>query len=139
MLRIPKHLFTEAVRHAAEGYPHEVCGLLLGKTNGAGHEVVAIFPAKNINTDRARDRYELDPQDFLAADGTARRQGLEIIGVYHSHPDHPSQASETDSARAWEGYSYLIIATTKKELNTYQSWRLHAGSLMEEKVEVTYG
>ncbi len=92
--------------HAEQGYPHEVCGIFIGK-EGKVHEVRA---AKNLNIERAQDRYLLDPQDQLKAEKDARAQSLSVLGFYHSHPDHPALASATDSLLAWPEYCYLIVS-----------------------------
>lgn len=132
---LPKTSFEEIAKHCAAGYPHEACGILIG----SGQKVERIFPAKNLNRERARDRYELDPADFRTADEAARRQDLEIIGFYHSHPDHPPDASPTDTERAWEGYCYLIVSVYKGKVDKFKCWRLNGDKMMEEKLEVGNG
>ena len=105
-------------RHAEEGFPHEICGILLGtvdRPEGAPPEkavriVREIVPAANLNTQRAADRYDLDPKTQIQAERKARKEGWEVLGFYHSHPDHPCAASATDFERSWDGYSYLIMS-----------------------------
>jgi len=118
----------------AEGYPHEVCGLILGQTDGARVGAVRVTQAKNLNRDRPEDRYLLDPEDFLAADRSARQEGLEIVGIWHTHPDKPAEPSQTDFAAAWEGYSYVILTTTASGASDLRSWRLSSGRFVEENV-----
>lgn len=132
MVKISKDILQQVSQYCEEGYPHEVCGLLLGKCQTVEH----VFSAKNLNQERAQDRYELDPADFQAADAAARQQALEIIGFYHSHPDHPADASQTDTERAWEGYIYLIVSVIKGKVEKYKAWRLNEGRMVEERVEV---
>ncbi len=134
-LLLPEEKMDEVVRLCEEGYPHEVCGLLLGKNR----TVMQIFPAKNLNQERSQDRYELDPKDFRRADEEARRQGIEIIGFYHSHPDHPAEASKTDTERAWEGYSYLIVSVLKGKVEKSCCWRLDKDKMIKEELEVMHG
>lgn len=99
------------LNHVKSSYPYECCGLLLGKTAGAGgKEVMEIFKAENLNKERANDRYELNPKDFLRADKHGAEKNLQIVGIYHSHPDHPARPSAVDTERAWEAYSYVIVA-----------------------------
>ena len=99
----------DAIRaHGAEGYPHEICGIMVGP-RGDG-EVTEVKRARNIVVDRARDRYEIDPRDHIRIQREADAAGLDIVGYYHSHPDHPAQASRFDTERAWAGYVYLIVA-----------------------------
>ncbi|MGH8508908.1 MAG: Mov34/MPN/PAD-1 family protein, partial [Gammaproteobacteria bacterium] len=69
-----------------------------------------------------------------AADRDARARGLEIVGVWHSHPDHPAEPSETDRAAAWEGWSYLIVSVARDGINAIRSWRRDAGQFYEEDV-----
>lgn len=99
----------EAIRaHGAEGYPNEICGIMLGpRGNGT---VTEVRPARNLVVDRARDRYEIDPRDHMRIQREADAGGLDVVGYYHSHPDHPAQASRFDTERAWAGYVYVIVA-----------------------------
>jgi len=99
----------EAIRgHGAEGYPNEICGVMIGP-RGEGI-VTEVKRARNIVVDRARDRYEIDPRDHIRIQREADKAGLDVVGYYHSHPDHPAQASRFDTERAWSGYVYLIVS-----------------------------
>src|SRR5437879_11339097 len=99
----------DAIRsHGAEGYPHEICGIMIDPRGDS--EVTAVKRARNIVVDRARDRYEIDPRDHIRIQREADAAGLDIVGYYHSHPDHPAQASRFDPERALAGYVYLIVA-----------------------------
>ena len=99
----------DAIRtHGAEGYPNEICGLMVGP-RGDG-TVTEAKRARNIVVARSRDRYEIDPRDHIRIQREADAAGLDIVGYYHSHPDHPAQASRFDSERAWAGYVYVIVA-----------------------------
>lgn len=104
----------EAIRsHGAEGYPHEICGIMVGPPGGG--MVTDVRRARNIVVDRARDRYEIDPRDHIRIQREADAAGLEIVGYYHSHPDHPAQASRFDTERSWAGYVYLIVSVHQGE------------------------
>ena len=99
----------EAIQaHGADGYPNEICGFMLGP-KGDG-EVTEGRPARNIIVERSRDRYEIDPRDHIRTQREADAAGLDIVGYYHSHPDHPAQPSRFDTERAWAGYVYLIVS-----------------------------
>ena len=99
----------DAIRaHGAEGYPHEICGIMVGPRGDA--TVTEVKRARNIVVDRARDRYEIDPLDHIRIQREADAAGLDIVGYYHSHPDHPAQASRFDTERAWAGYVYVIVS-----------------------------
>jgi len=117
---------------ARAGYPEEVCGLLLGRCTENQVEVLELVLARNLNRERARDRYELDPEAFLSADTQAREHGWEVVGIWHTHPDHPARPSATDRARAWEGWSYVIMSVSRSGVADLRSWRLHAGDFIEE-------
>lgn len=130
-LHLPQGLRDEIAAWAGRGHPRETCGLLVGRAGAGRVEVARVVEAKNLNRERA-DRYELDPADHLAADRAARRDGLEIVGFWHSHPDCPARPSTTDLAAAWEGYSYLIVAVTAAGETDFHSWRLHGDRFREE-------
>jgi len=135
MLRLPKSLRDRLEAVVASGYPLETCGLLIGRATDDSVLVVRVVQARNLNSARAADRYELDPQDLLAADHSARADRLDIIGVWHSHPDHPARPSETDRAAAWEGWSYLIASVTRAGVADLRCWRLAGERFLEEPLQ----
>ncbi len=117
----------EALRaHGEETYPHECCGVLLGKHDPeAGNRVVQIVRAGNTRTDSAHNRYHIAPQELVKIQRQARGLELDIVGFYHSHPDHPAQWSSTDIAEAhWMGCSYIITAVAGGKAATTNSFRL---------------
>jgi len=107
-VRITRPALEEVHAHASAGYPYEVCGMLIA-TRGSG-VVTRTSRVRNIVVDRARDRYEMDPRDQIRVQRECDAAGLEILGYYHSHPDHPAQASITDSTRSWAGPVYMIVS-----------------------------
>ncbi len=127
--------------HVRQAYPHECCGVLSGKNNPC-KEVLASYAVTNLNAERAHDRYELDPLQFQRIDDRVQKMGWEILGIYHSHPDHPCAPSETDTQRAWdlhpylEGYSYFIIAVQGGDTTLeVKSWVMNEqGTFEEEKI-----
>ena len=121
-------------RWAHEGYPQECCGLLLGRVNDGVVHVDEVVQARNANTERARDRFELDAQDVLRADEQARARALDVVGVWHTHPDHPARPSATDRAHAWDGWSYLILSVDAQGVEALRSWRLAGADFVEEAV-----
>lgn len=96
---------------AARAYPDEGCGVLIGAFIGEHADVSDVTSGRNLNTDRARDRYVLDPLAIVTADRDARSRGLDIVGFWHSHPDHPAHPSQFDTDHAWVDYVYVICAT----------------------------
>ena len=133
-LCLPSHLRSRLVCLVEAAYPFEACGVMVGLADPRQVSVTDVFHARNLNVERARDRFLLDPDDYMAADRAARERGLDIVGIWHSHPDHPARPSITDLEAAWEGYSYLIISTSAAGSNVFRSWRLHDGRFQEEKV-----
>ncbi len=108
-MRIRRPAFEAIQAHGSEGYPDEICGLMLGND----HVVTDVRRARNIIVERSRDRYEIDPLDQIRIQREADASGLDVIGYYHSHPDHPAQASRFDTERAWAGYVYVIVSIEK--------------------------
>jgi proteasome lid subunit RPN8/RPN11 len=121
------------------GYPHEVCGLLLGRQVNGDTWVERVTEARNLATDRLADRYALDPDDFLAADTAARRDGLDVVGIWHTHPDHPARPSRTDLEAAWEGYAYLILSVRRDGVADMRAWRLNGTAFVEQPIEEAQG
>lgn len=134
-LYLPPALRTRIEQWVRAGYPCETCGLLLGHADNERVEVSEAALARNLNLERAADRYELDPVDFVAADARARTAGMDIVGVWHSHPDHPARPSETDRAAAWPGWSYVILSVSREGIADLRSWRLDGDQFVEEEVE----
>ncbi len=134
MLHLPSEFRTTLASWAEAAYPNESCGLLIGERVSANHAIKRVTQANNLNRDRAQDRYELDPHDFLEADSTARAQGLEVLGVWHTHPDHPARPSETDRLAAWPEWSYVILEVTGEGAREMRSWRLNDAQAFDEEV-----
>ena len=100
------------IGHLAEAaHPHEGCGVLIGRYEGDAVLVQEATSARNLWTERLADRYDMDPADIQAADRSARARGLDTVGFWHSHPDHPARPSQLDSDRSWADYAYLIVST----------------------------
>ncbi len=102
----------DAIReHGEATYPNECCGVLLGRAEAGGNTVVDAVRAGNIRTDSAHNRYQIAPQELIRIQRAAREKGLDIVGFYHSHPDHPAKWSKTDLTEAhWFGCSYVITS-----------------------------
>ena len=111
MLRL-NYANYEALRaHGEETYPHECCGVLLGNVSPDGNHVRQIVRAGNTRTDSAHNRYNIAPEELVRVQRQGRKLGFDIVGFYHSHPDHPAMWSSTDFAEAhWVGCSYVITA-----------------------------
>ena len=132
-LKISQTLYDQLRAHGEETYPHECCGILLGKSSDEGLYVQQILRAGNTRTDSAHNRYHIAPQELIAAQREGRKQGLDIVGFYHSHPDHPAQWSVTDFAEAhWFGCAYVITAVAKGKAELTNSFFL-SGTTEEDK------
>ncbi len=116
MLKLTEQIYDAIRRHGEETYPHECCGVLLGGSrideNGDGvNDVEDAVRAGNTRTDSAHNRYSIAPQELIRIQREARQRSLDIVGFYHSHPDHPAKWSKTDFAEAhWIGCSYVITS-----------------------------
>jgi len=140
-LWISDHLAAKIRAHGAETYPHECCGALLGRDHelvGPGsltrdsdsvpkpaREVLELFPLVNRRDDSPRNRFSVTPQDVMSAEKAAREQDLEVVGWYHSHPDHPARPSQYDRDHAWPWYSYVIVSVQNGAPQDMTSWRLN--------------
>ena len=132
-LRISEALYGELRAHGEETYPHECCGIMLGKTGDDGLQVEALIRAGNTRTDSAHNRYNIAPIELVKAQREGRQRGLDIVGFYHSHPDHPAQWSVTDFAEAhWFGCAYVITAIAKGKAEITNSFLL-TGTGEEDK------
>ncbi|MBZ5515448.1 MAG: M67 family metallopeptidase [Acidobacteriia bacterium] len=127
-------------QHGARDYPSECCGVILGRADGENKEVREVVPLKNLRHDARRaqellplddpgretekNRFLIDPLEQLRVEKDARARGLEVLGYYHSHPDHPARPSNYDREHAWPWYSYLIVSVEKGEPKDLTSWVL---------------
>jgi proteasome lid subunit RPN8/RPN11 len=135
-IRLPESLAEEIRRHGEAAYPAECCGALAGRVGpGDVKEVVRLAPAINRRTDDPH-RYLISPDDLRVLEGSLRPEGLEIVGYYHSHPDHPAVASAFDAEHAWPWYSYVIVRVDRGRGGGLASWvldderpRMHPESL----------
>ena len=133
VLRMPRAVYDSIRAHGEETYPHECCGALIGESTPEGWRVKAAMRAGNTRTDSAHNRYNIAPLELVKIEREARRQGIDIAGFYHSHPDHPAQWSSTDFAEAhWLGCSYLITEVAQGNAAVSSSFLL-TGSTEEEK------
>jgi proteasome lid subunit RPN8/RPN11 len=136
MLNFRQSDYDEIRRHGEETYPHECCGVLLGTIDGDTRQVLAAVRCGNTRTDSPQNRYSIDPHELVRVQREARERQLEIIGFYHSHPDHPARWSPTDFDEAhWIGCSYVITSVEKGQAALTNSFAL-TGTMEEDKVLV---
>jgi len=143
-LRISAVLAERIRQHGVETYPYECCGALLGRDARsdtapiAPREIVDLFPLINRRDDSPRNRFAVRPLDVIEADRAAQALGLDVVGWYHSHPDHPARPSEYDREHAWPWYSYIIVSVNERAPRDMTSWRLRddRSGYTEERIEV---
>jgi proteasome lid subunit RPN8/RPN11 len=138
MIRVASEPWQEMVAHARSTYPNECCGAMLGRVDGETKEVLVAMKLENSSAGSQAARYELRPADLLAADKEARRQGLDMIGIYHSHPDCDAYFSKTDLENSCPWYSFIVLSIQKGEFDHANSWLPNAEQTKAEKEELVY-
>jgi proteasome lid subunit RPN8/RPN11 len=142
LLKIPQSAYLSLRQHGEETYPHECCGVLLGHFDDDGSKTVSrIARCSNTREDSPHNRYNIDPRDFIRIQREGRERGEEVVGFYHSHPDHPAQWSPTDLAEAhYPGCSYVITSVEKGAAVLTNSFELTGSEddkrFVDEKTEV---
>jgi proteasome lid subunit RPN8/RPN11 len=142
MLKISRDAYLVLRRHGEETYPHECCGVLLGTFNGDAKSVTSVARCGNTRSDSPHNRYNIDPKELIRIQREGRERGEDIVGFYHSHPDHPARWSPTDLAEAhWLGCSYVITSVAKGKAEITNSFELTGADendkkLVDENVEV---
>ncbi len=150
-LGISAELAEKIREHGVETYPYECCGALLGRDQGsieggdsiAGtgrnlREILSLFPLVNRRDDSPRNRFAVASEDVREAEKAASAQGLEVVGWYHSHPDHPARPGDFDREHAWPWYSYIIVSVEVGVPKDMSSWRLKddRSGYSNEKIEI---
>jgi proteasome lid subunit RPN8/RPN11 len=135
-LRLSQALLGEIRREGERAYPTECCGVLAGRSGGS-KEVVRLVPAVNRRTDDPH-RYLIGPDDLQRVEAELRGDELEVLGFYHSHPDHPAAPSLFDAEHAWPWYSYVIVRVDRGCATEATSWQLDddRSAMKSESLEV---
>jgi proteasome lid subunit RPN8/RPN11 len=143
MLRFNRAEYDAIRRHGEETYPHECCGILLGRIQEDGSRLVtSTARAGNTRVDSPQNRYNIDPRDQIRIQREARERGEDVIGYYHSHPDHPAYWSKTDLDEAhWPGISYVITSVEKGKAVATKSFELNGHNdvrkkFLDEEIEI---
>ena len=134
MIRIEKAAWAVIVGHARGAYPDECCGAMLGVS---GRVSIAV-PLENAYQGSQKDRYEIRPEDLLAVEGQARREGLELIGIYHSHPDCDAYFSVTDLKNSCPWYSFVVVSIREGRFDHAKSFRPNADQTVAEPEDLDY-
>jgi proteasome lid subunit RPN8/RPN11 len=135
MLKIPESAYASLRQHGEETYPHECCGVLLGRFEDDGSKtVMRVARCGNTREDSPYNRYNIDPKELIRIQREGRERGEDIVGFYHSHPDHPAQWSPTDIAEAhWFGCSYVITSVQKGRAAATNSFELTGSDEADKK------
>ncbi|MBZ5570342.1 MAG: M67 family metallopeptidase [Acidobacteriia bacterium] len=143
MLKIGQSHYDALRQHGEDTYPHECCGVLLGQMDGDARIVTSVARCGNTRSDSPHNRYNIDPRELIRIQREGRERGEDIVGFYHSHPDHPPRWSPTDLAEAhWIGCSYVITSVEKGKAAVTNSFELVGSEendkkLVEEEIKVT--
>ena len=138
MIRIEPGPWAAMVGHARETYPKECCGAMLGLINDETKLVREAMPLENAFAGEQAARYELRPEDLLAADRAARERKLDLIGIYHSHPDCDAYFSTTDLKNSCPWYSFVVLSIRKGEFDHANSWLPNMEQTEAAKEELRY-
>jgi len=138
MIRIEAAPWAAMVAHARKVYPNECCGAMLGLTDGETKTVSEAIALENAFAGEQAARYELRPQDLLAADKAARERGMDLIGIYHSHPDCGAYFSQTDLKNSCPWYSFVVLSIQKGEFDHANSWLPNAEQTEAVREELSW-
>ena len=138
MIRIESEPWEAMVAHARRTYPNECCGAMLGSLDDGGKTVREAMPLENAFVGVQSARYELRPEDLLAADKAARERQMDLIGIYHSHPDCGAYFSETDLKNSCPWYSFVVLSIQRGEFDHANSWLPNAEQTEAAKEELIY-
>jgi proteasome lid subunit RPN8/RPN11 len=138
MIRIESEPWAQMVAHARETYPNECCGAMLGNVEGGEKLVRVAMRLENAYAGAQRERYELRPQDLMAADREARSRSMDLVGIYHSHPDCGAYFSSTDLKNSCPWYSFVVLSIQKGEFDHANSWLPNAEQTAADQEELSY-
>ena len=126
LIEIPEELILQINRHGEAAYPHECCGMLLGVREDESLKVRRVLPIDNSQEENRRRRFLITPAQYLEAERVAVAQGCELLGFYHSHPDHPAVPSAFDTAHALPWFTYVIVSINGGRAENLSAWVLSA-------------
>ena len=121
-------------KHGEATYPHECCGFLFGKESDSGRVLELALEVENSQVENRERRFLVSPEDYLRAEQHAVKSGLDLLGIYHSHPDHAAIPSEHDRRQAMPFFSYVIVSVKKGKADELRSWVLNPDFQFEEEL-----
>jgi proteasome lid subunit RPN8/RPN11 len=138
MIRINPEAWSVMVSHAEATFPNECCGVMLGRSNDGEKQVTKAVPVENVYKGAQEDRYEIRPEDLLAADRSARADGLDLIGIFHSHPDCDAYFSKTDLENSCPLYSFVVLSIKNGKHDHAKSFLPNADQTRAEEEELIW-
>ena len=138
MIRIEPHAWQEMVRHAKSTFPNECCGAMLGAIDGDNKTVKRAVALENAHQGPQQERYELRPEDLMRADREARQAGMDLIGIFHSHPDCDAYFSQTDLKNSCPWYSFVVLSIKNGEFDHANSFLPNADQTAADKEQLVY-
>ena len=139
MIKINSEAWETMVAHAQSTFPDECCGVMVGSVDGDAKLVTRSIALENAYKGKQEDRYEIRPEDLLAADKNARAEGLDLIGIFHSHPDCDAYFSKRDLEHSCPWFSYVVLSIKKGRFDHANSYRPDFDQTEAPKEELIYG
>ena len=139
MIEIEKAAWEAMVHHAETKFPNECCGAMLGRLDGERKFVTVAVPIENSYEGAQAARYEIRPEDLLAADREARSRGMDLVGIFHSHPDCDAYFSETDLKNSCPWYSFVVLSVKNGRFDHANSFIPDMDQTRADKEELVYG
>jgi proteasome lid subunit RPN8/RPN11 len=138
MVNVSKEAWAVMVAHAEKTFPNECCGAMIGRIDGDAKQVTLAEPMQNAYSGAQGARYELRPEDLLDADRRARAAGLDLIGIFHSHPDCDAYFSKTDLENSCPWYSFVVLSVKGGKFDHAASFLPNADQTAAEKEELIW-
>ncbi|MBA3804934.1 MAG: M67 family metallopeptidase [Acidobacteria bacterium] len=141
MIALQEQEEDEIRRHGESEYPHECCGLLIGRLSESGSkQVMEVYPISNAREEESKhNRSLILPEEYMRGERYARGCGLEVVGNYHSHPDHAAVPSQFDLDHAWPTWSYIIVSVRAGRASDLRSWEMAADRSRFDEEEISKG
>ncbi|MFZ1081360.1 MAG: M67 family metallopeptidase [Candidatus Kryptoniota bacterium] len=125
MIRVQKESVVQIEKHGEQTYPEECCGIMLGLNDGDTQIIESVVELENEQDENRRRRFFVTPKQYLQAERTAAQRSLELLGFYHSHPDHPAIPSAFDTEHALPWFTYFVVSITQGKANKLTAWKLN--------------
>lgn len=136
-LALSREHLSQIARHCQQAYPGEGCGILLGRVQESHKQVLGLLLTSNAREKEAQhNRYRIPPEKLLEAELRAEQENLQVLGYFHSHPDHPARPSQVDREDAWPDYSYLILSIQSGQVIDVRSWQLRPDQSQFDEEEI---